>query len=43
LLQLFFPAAAEAFTELESEGKELPSLALKGRNAHGNNLTDAAI
>jgi hypothetical protein len=31
LLQLFFPAAAEAFTELESEGKELPSLALKGQ------------
>jgi hypothetical protein len=31
LLQLFFPAAAEAFTELESEGKELSSLALKGQ------------
>jgi hypothetical protein len=26
-LHLFFPVAAEAFTELESEGKELPSLA----------------
>jgi hypothetical protein len=31
LLQLFFPAAAEAFTELESEGKELSSLALNGQ------------
>ena len=27
LLQLFFPVAFEAFTELEGEGKELPSLA----------------
>jgi hypothetical protein len=43
MLQLFIPVAAEAFDELECEGKEVPSLARKGRTARGNNLNDADL
>jgi hypothetical protein len=42
-LQLFFLVAAEAFTELECEGKEVPSLARESRTARGNNLNDAGL
>ena len=42
-LQLFFLVAAEAFTELECEGKEVPSLARESRTVRGNNLNDAGL
>ena len=42
-LQLFFLVAAEAFTELECEGKEVPSLARESQTVHGNNLNDAGL
>ena len=42
-MQLFFLVAAEAFTELECEGKEVPSLARESRTARGNNLNDAGL
>ncbi len=35
--------AAEAFTELECEGKEVPSLARESRTARGSNLNDAGL
>ena len=41
--QFLFPVAAEAFTELECEGKEVPSLARESRTARGNNLNDAGL
>jgi hypothetical protein len=41
--ELFFLVAAEAFTELECEGKEVPSLARESRTARGNNLNDAGL
>ena len=42
-MQFFFLVAAEAFTELECEGKEVPSLARESRTARGNNLNDAGL
>ena len=42
-LQLFLLVAAEAFTELECEGKEVPSLARESRTVRGNNLNDAGL
>jgi hypothetical protein len=42
-MQLFFLVAAEAFTELACEGKEVPSLARESRTARGNNLNDASL
>ena len=41
--QFLFLVAAEAFTELECEGKEVPSLARESRTARGNNLNDADL
>ena len=42
-MQFFFLVAAEAFTELECEGKEVPSVARESRTVRGNNLNDAGL